>query len=215
VRNKTKIKLVLVDNHVLFRKGLKAILSDYSDFEVIGDFSNLHESLPLIQFGNIDILIIDTDFSKFSSKELKINEPGREKSTKVLALTLENSPIQNLNVITSGVDGYLLKDEEIEDLITNLKKIFEGKFVLSEKLNKNLVDLIQEKMNFPFHYILSEREFDVLRLVQDGLTNKEISQNLFLSENTVKTHLKHIFKKLSVKNRKDAIAKAKMWGIFK
>lgn len=214
MKNKEKIRLVLVDNHLLFRKGLKAIISDYTDFEVIGDFSNWRDCIPLLQNEKVDILVIDTNFSNFSANDFKKSVSKGIDFPKILALTFANSIFQSHEVITSGVDGYLLKDEEIENLIANLRKVHSGIFVLSEQLNQELISLIKEKTNFPFHYLLSEREFEVLKLVHEGLTNKEISQKLFLSENTVKTHLKHIYKKIAVKSRKDAILKAKMWGFF-
>jgi len=215
VQNKTELKIVLVDTHLLFRKGLKAIISDYPDFEVVGDFSTWKESIPIFQNEIVDILVIDTDFSEFSANELKTLVSKGNDYPKILALTFSNSMIQSLDVITSGVDGYLLKDEEIENLIAHLRNVCTGNFVLSEKLNNDVIGLIKEKSNFPFHFLVSEREFEVLKLVQDGLTNKEISQKLFLSENTIKTHLKHIYKKFSVKSRRDAIQKAKMWGFFR
>lgn len=212
---KTKLQLVLIDSHLLFRKGLKAIISDYPDFEVVGDFSTWKECILLLQNEKVDILILDTNFSEFSANEIKKLVSKGNDYPKIIALTFANSMIQSLDVITSGVDGYLLKDEEIDNLIANLKNAYTGNFVLSEKLNKDLIALIKEKTNFPFHFLLSEREFEVLKLVHAGLTNREISQKLFLSENTIKTHLKHIYKKFSVKSRKDAIQKAKMWGFFK
>lgn len=215
MQKKLNLKLVLVDSHLLFRKGLKAIISDYPDLEVVGDFSAWKDSIPLLQSNKIDILIIDTNFSEFSASEVKKFISNGFHNPKILALTFVNSIQQSLDVITSGVDGYLLKDEEIENLVENIRNVCAGNFVLSEKLNQDLIALIKEKTNFPFHYVLSEREFDVLKLIQDGFTNKEISMQLFLSENTVKTHLKHIYKKLSVKSRKEAIRKAKMWGFFK
>lgn len=213
--NKTKIKLLLVDNHVLFRKGLKAIISEFQDFEIIGDFSDLEDSIPLIHTGIVDIVVIDTDFTKVSFFDILELGSAHKRNTKFIALTFADSLNESLDVISSGVDGYLLKVEEIDDLILSLKKAYKGEFVLSDKLTNNLIDLIREKVNFPFHNLLSERELDVLRLVYSGYSNKQISQELFLSENTIKTHLKHIYNKFSVKNRKEAIVKAKMWGIFR
>ncbi len=212
---KSLIKLLLVDNHVLFRKGLKAILVDYPDFEIIGDFSDIKECIPLLQSEKVDIILIDTDFQKVSFKEIKNFDSDDLTTPKIVALTFANSINDSLDVISSGVDGYLLKDEEIEDLITFLKNACKGIFVLSEKLTNNLVNLVREKVEFPINFLLSDRELEVLKLVYSDYSNKQVSQTLYLSENTIKTHLKHIYNKLSVTSRKEAIIKAKLWGIFR
>lgn len=209
------IKLLLVDNHVLFRKGLKAILVDYPDFEIIGDFSDIKECIPLLQSEIVDIILIDTDFQNVSFREIKVLDSENQKTPKIVALTFANSLNDSLDVISSGVDGYLLKDEEIDDLITYLINTSKGIFVLSDKLVNNLVNLVRQKVEFPISFLLSERELEVLKLVFSGYSNKQVSQALYLSENTIKTHLKHIYNKLSVKSRKEAIIKAKLWGIFR
>lgn len=200
---------------MLFRKGLKAILVDYPDFEIIGDFSDIKECIPLLQSEIVDIILIDTDFQNVSFREIKVLDSENQKTPKIVALTFANSLNDSLDVISSGVDGYLLKDEEIDDLITYLINTSKGIFVLSDKLVNNLVNLVRQKVEFPISFLLSERELEVLKLVFSGYSNKQVSQALYLSENTIKTHLKHIYNKLSVKSRKEAIIKAKLWGIFR
>jgi DNA-binding NarL/FixJ family response regulator len=108
----------------------------------------------------------------------------------------------------------LLKNEEVDLIVDYLRKINAGRFMLSESMVEELVQLLIEKNEFPVHYYISEREMEVLKLLKTGLSNQQISKRLFLSENTIKTHIKHIFKKLSVSNRKDAIEKAILWGIL-
>jgi DNA-binding NarL/FixJ family response regulator len=209
-----KLKIILVDTHVLFRKGLKAILSDYTDFTVVSDFSNWNECIPNLLTEKVDIIIIDTDFSKFAKEEFPIFFKENNLHTKILALTLANSKKEVLSAIQTGINGYLLKNEEIDVLVQNLKRLHQGKFVVSDDLVEQIVQLIKVKNDFPFQYFLSERELDVLKLVNSGSSNKQISQSLFISENTVKTHIKHLFKKFSVNNRKDVVEKAKYWGII-
>ncbi|HSM26348.1 MAG TPA: response regulator transcription factor [Anaerolineaceae bacterium] len=215
VQTNEKIKIILIDHHVLFRKGLRAILNDYPSFEVVGDYSDWDEYQQKNFTADINILIVDTDFSQYTKEELRMKKNRINKTAKILALSFLNSHYDLLDALKTGVDGFLLKDEAIETLVDNLKKVHQGKFVLSEDLIEVLIRLLVEKNDFPFHNFLSKRELIVLEMLNSGFTNKQISQKLFLSENTIKTHLKHIFKKFSVNNRKKAVEKAKLWGILR
>lgn len=209
-----KIKIILIDHHVLFRKGLRAILNDNPSFEVVGDYSDWGDIFNKNTFSDVNICIVDTDFSKFSLEELPLVKNEINNTTRFLALSFLNSKYDLINAVKAGIDGFLLKDEAIENLFENLKKLHQGKFVLSESLIEHLVHLLVEKNDFPFHNFLSKRELVVLEMLDSGYTNKQISQKLFVSENTIKTHIKHIFKKFSVNNRKKALEKAKLWGIL-
>lgn len=210
-----KIKIILIDHHVLFRKGLRAILNDNPSFNVVGDYSDWEDILNTNTFSDVNICIIDTDFSKFSMGELRLDKNGINNTTRFLALSFLNSQYDLISAVKAGFDGFLLKDEAIENLFENLKKLHQGKFVLSESLIEHIVHLLVEKNDFPFHNFLSKRELVVLEMLDSGFTNNQISQKLFVSENTIKTHIKHIFKKFSVNNRKKAVEKAKLWGILK
>jgi DNA-binding NarL/FixJ family response regulator len=208
-----KIKVFLIDNHVLFRKGLCALLNDYSDLDVLGDVSTIQESLPLLAINPVDLVIIDTDLMQIDTLEIK-NLIDKKLSKRFVVLTLSKSRLEFLNALKSGINGYLLKNEEVDLIVDYLRKINAGRFMLSESMVEELVQLLIEKNEFPVHYYISEREMEVLKLLKTGLSNQQISKRLFLSENTIKTHIKHIFKKLSVSNRKDAIEKAILWGIL-
>lgn len=208
-----KIKVFLIDNHVLFRKGLCALLNDYSDLDVLGDVSTIQESLPLLAINPVDLVIIDTDLMQIDTLEIK-NLIDKKLSKRIVVLTLSKSRLEFLNALKSGINGYLLKNEEVDLIVDYLRKINAGRFMLSESMVEELVQLLIEKNEFPVHYYISEREMEVLKLLKTGLSNQQISKRLFLSENTIKTHIKHIFKKLSVSNRKDAIEKAILWGIL-
>ena len=214
MKNDKKIKIFLVDNHVLFRKGLRAILSDYSDINVIGDVSTYQECIPLLIKEPADLLVMDTDFQNLNAFEIRNEIIDKKLSTRVIALTLAITRLEFLNALKSGIYGYLLKDEEVDILVDCLRKIYNGRIIISEAMIEKLVHLLIEKNEFPVHFFISERELEVLQLLKTGLSNQQISKRLYISENTIKTHIKHIFKKLSVSNRKDAIEKAILWGIL-
>ena len=130
-------------------------------------------------------------------------------------MTLAKSRLEFLNSINAGIHGFILKDEEIDYLINCIKKIHSGRFIVSESMVDKLVELLIEKSEFPINLLISDRELEILRLIHNGFSNGQISNHLFLSENTIKTHIKHIYKKMSVSNRKEAIEKGILWGILK
>jgi len=215
MKNEKFISIFLIDNHALFRKGLKAILVDYPDFKVVGDTSTYLEAGSFLQENPVDLILIDTDFHTITNNEFSENILRKNLSKKVVALTLAKTRLEFLNAIKSGIQGYILKDEEIDYLIECLNKIHSGQFIVSESMVEKLVELLIEKSEFPIDVLISDREFEVLSLIKNGFSNVQISKHLFLSENTIKTHVKHIFKKMSVSNRKEAIEKGILWGILK
>jgi DNA-binding NarL/FixJ family response regulator len=215
MKNEKNIKIFLIDNHVLFRKGLKAVLADYPYIKIVGDASSYLEAESILQENPVDMVLIDTDFYIIKNNELSENLLKKNLTKKVVALTLAKSKLELLNAIKSGIQGYILKDEEIESLIECIKKIHAGRFIVSELMIEKLVELLIQKSEFPINLLISDRELEVLNFIQIGLSNSQIGKQLFLSENTIKTHIKHIYKKMSVSNRKEAIEKGILWGILK
>ncbi|PKO07433.1 MAG: hypothetical protein CVU41_01675 [Chloroflexi bacterium HGW-Chloroflexi-3] len=215
MKNEKSIRIFLIDNHALFRKGLKAILADVSNFKIVGDASSYHEAETILQENPVDMVLFDTDFYIIKNNEFSENILKNNLTKKVVALTFAKSRLEFLNAIKSGIHGYILKDEEIDYLIDCIYKIHAGRFIVSESMVEKLVKLLIEKSEFPINLIISDRELEVLSLIQNGYSNSQIGKHLFLSENTIKTHIKHIYKKMSVSNRKEAIEKGILWGILK
>ena len=215
MKNENSIRIFLIDNHALFRKGLKAILADYPNFDIIGDSSNYLQAESILQENPVDMILIDTDFYTIKNNEFSENFLNKNLTKKIVALTFAKSKLEFLNAIKSGIHGYILKDEEIEYLIVCIEKIHSGRFIISESMVDKLVELLIQKSEFPINFLISDRELEVLNLIQNGYSNSQIGKHLFLSENTIKTHIKHIYKKMSVSNRREAIEKGILWGILK
>jgi len=210
----SKIKILLVDDNSLFRKGLKAIFTDYPELQVIGDLSTVQNAEELLSKEIIDIVLVDSDFRTIDIWNQLKSIKSKYKSLKIVIFSLRKSKLEFLNAIRVGIDGYFLKNDEIEELIQNIRKVVSGEFIISDELIKILVDLVIDKHEIPTQSLISERELQVLRCIQQGYSNSQISKEIFLSENTIKTHIKHIFKKLSVNTRKDAVEKGILWGIL-
>lgn len=212
---KEKINIFLIDGHSLFRKGLKAILSDNPDFVVKGDITSLNEKDVILACQPIDIILIDTDFIKSDLFETINYLKVKKLTKKIVVLTLNKSKLSLINNFRMGIDGYLLKDDEVEELSSKIIRSNAGNFIISDKLMPTIIEMLLEKNDIPIEGLISERELQVLEHIQKGYSNKQISDKLFISENTIKTHIKHIFKKFAVSNRKDAIEKGILWGILK
>lgn len=212
--NKKQIKIFLIDENVLFRKGLCAILSDYPDFHVTGDAPNLTTGGLFLKNHTVDLVLIDLDLNQAQENELYNKIIKKNLSKKVVILTLSTSKPAFLNAIKSGINGFLLKNEEVDHLLECLKKINDGKFIVSESMISQLVEFVVEKNEFPKKKLLSDRELEVLIFLKDGFSNSQISKKLFVTENTIKTHIKHIYKKMSVSNREAAVQRGILWGIL-
>lgn len=214
MKDEKTIRIFIVDNHALFRKGLKAILADFPHFTVVGDTPGYLEAESILEENPVDVMLIDTDFFAIKNRDFFDNILEKKLTKKIVALTLSKSRLEFINAIKSGIHGYILKDEEIDYLIDCIFKIHAGRFIVSESMVEKLVELLITKSEFPINLLISDREKEVLSLIQNGFSNSQISKHLFLSENTIKTHIKHIYKKMSVSNRKEAIEKGILWGIL-
>ncbi len=240
--NKKKIKIMLVEDHVLTRIGLKVSLEKYSNIEVIAETANGREAVELAEKKKPDLIIMDIGLIEFDGIEAtkKIKEIAPH--IKVIMLTSHESEREILASLASGADGYCLKDTSPEQLYNAVESVYEGNAWLSsqvaEKVLRNLYgkeisqikqsELIKKIENpaqnnqngavkQPTSKIpiipLSERELEVLRLIVDGKSNQQIAEGLFVTLATVKTHVRSILNKLSVDDRTQAAVKAMREGL--
>ncbi len=199
----SKIKILIVDDEKLIRKGLKIIISSYEDLEVIGDCSNGYEALEFCKTNNVDLVLMDIRMKicdgVLGTRLIK----EFDKSICVLVLTTFNDDEYIKNAIKFGASGYLLKDSSDEVLYEGIKSSFYGNIVFDKNVADKIIstenvvclDKIIEKFN------LTKKEIDIISLIADGLTNKEISGKLFLSEGTIKNNVTNILSKLNLRDR--------------
>ena len=235
--NKSKIKLMLVEDHVLTRIGLKVSLEKYSNIEIIAETANGREAVELAKGKNPDLIIMDIGLVELDGIETTKRIKQANPNIKVIMLTSHESEREILASLASGADGYCLKDTAPEQLYTAIGSVYEGNAWLSsqvaEKVLRNLcgkdvsqikqVDFnkktedIREKNPTKSYCIptipLSERELEVLKLIVDGKSNQDIAGKLFVTLATVKTHVRSILNKLSVDDRTQAAVKAMREGI--
>lgn len=199
------IKVMLADDHVLMREGIRQLLEFDGSIEVIGEASDGEECLQKLEKVKPDVLLLDINMPKLNGIEV-LEEIKRKKiNVKVLILTVHNEVDYLIRAVDIGVDGYILKDSESAELKKAIMTVMDGESYIQPKLipmlNKRLItrDSDKEKLES-----LTGREKEVLIEVANGMFNKEIATSLYISERTVKNHISNIFKKLDVSDRTQA-----------
>ena len=210
----SKIRIVIIEDHRLFREGLRLILNGEESFEIVGEAANGLQAIDVISGLKPNVVLLDITMPELSGIEvipiIKQKSPG----TKALMLTASKDETKILKSLKAGAKGYLSKNTTTSDLIKAIKVVNKGQLWVERKLvaryfNGDITaDIGREDRQENPKKDLTPREQDVLRLLIKGSTNKEIANDLFISEKTVKSHLNKIFKKLNVSRRLDAILTA-------
>ena len=199
------IKIMIADDHSMIREGLRSLLELEEEIEVIAEAENGEDCLNKINMYNPDVLLLDIDMPKKNGLQVLKSFQEQEIIQKVLVLTVHDQIEYLMEAMESGANGYILKDSEFKELKKAILAIWEGKTYIPS----TLLPLMESKMlrrNADAEKIdnLTKRELEVLKLLAVGMYNKEVAQNLDISERTVKNHVSNIFKKLEVTDRTQA-----------
>jgi len=209
-----KVRLVVVDDHALFRAGLVSLLSTVPEFEIVGEAGDGLEGLAVVERTDPDIILLDVNMPIMSGVEM-IEALQERQNLHILMLTVSKHDEDLFGAIAAGADGYLLKDAEPEELRRSINLVAEGKSVLSPEVTHRVFKAISSSRGIPLEVALSKREMDVLHCLAQGMTSAQIASELFISENTVKTHVRHILEKLEASNRAEAVSRAIQLGIIR
>lgn len=193
-----KMKVLIIDDHPLMRRGIKQLVELDEAFEVIADAGNGNEGISLALQQSPDLIILDLNMKGLSGLDTLRALRQEEVDARIVILTVSDAKNDVFALIDAGADGYLLKDTEPDTLLKQLKQIAQGEVILSDSI-KNLL-LERHSVNEPIHS-LTDREMDVLQLIATGLSNKQIAGELFISEETVKVHIRNLLRKLNVHSR--------------
>jgi len=202
-----KQSILVVDDHQLVLDGLVSIVREMDDFEIIGSARNGKEGLTLSETMNPNIVLMDIDMPIMNGLEATRRIKQLSNETKVIILTMHNEASLIKKVMDIGADGYLLKNSDRDEFHNALCSVSKGKSYFSSEVTQLLLDPTARK-NPSFEIDkdtiqlskLTERELDVLKLISEGLSNKEIGEKLFISHRTVDTHRTNLMKKLDVHN---------------
>jgi DNA-binding NarL/FixJ family response regulator len=208
-----QIRIVVVDDHALFRRGLVGLLAEMDGFQVIGEASNGQDALAVIAEQNPDIVLMDVNMPELSGIQALAALRQQGMAMPVLMLTISENEEDLIGAIRAGANGYLLKNAEPETLRNTIKQVVAGKAVLAPEVTAQVFRLVRSGQ-FDLAELLTEREVEVLQYLSHGLTTAQTGIEMFISENTVKTHIRHILEKLEVSNRAEAVARATQLGLL-
>ncbi len=198
------MRLLVADDHPVVRTGIQGMLSGQPDFEVVGEAADGREAVALAGELLPDVVLMDLRMPEMNGVEAIAEIRAAHPEMAVLVLTTYDSDADILRAIESGATGYLLKDTPREELFRAVRLAAEGKSPLAPNVTARLMQRVRE----PAAETLSGREVEVLELVAQGTSNKEIAKRLWISETTVKSHMLHIFEKLGVTDRTAAVTEA-------
>lgn len=199
-------KIILADDHQIVLDGLQEILETVPEFKVTGQAKNSRVLLSLLGEQPPDLILLDLNMPGKDGLEMLEEIKARFPAVKILVLTMYNSPEIVRRALSLGADGYLLKDHGRDELIFAMREVLAGRHFVSEQV-KHHADETREPFrdHFSTKTTLTEREREILRLIANSYTNKEIGDKLFISEFTVATHRRNLKRKLHADNTADLI----------
>lgn len=200
----SQIRLIIADDHPVVRAGLRTMLSKEADLLLVGEASTGSEAVEQVLRLRPDVVLMDLRLPGLDGATATAQLRTHGLPTAVLILTTYESTVDILRAIEAGATGYLLKDAQSEELLAAIRAVAQGKAVLAPTVATRLVHQVSK----PAKTALSTRELEVLALVAQGASNKEIARALHVSEATVKSHLLHLFGKLEVSDRTAAVTVA-------
>lgn len=213
----SKIKIMLAEDHVLVREGTKEMLDREEDIDVVAEAGDGEEAVRLATEQDLDIVIMDIALPKLNgieaTKQIKEISPG----TAILVLTAYDDDEYVFALLEAGAAGYLLKDVSTDELVEAIRAVQAGESMLHPAIARKVVNRfsrhVEAEEETPLEE-LTEREIEVLQLAGKGITNREIADSLSISHRTVQAHLSHIFSKLGVGSRTEAVVYALRKGLI-
>ena len=205
------IRVLIADDQPLFRKGINAVLSDEPDIEVVGHAEDGDEAISMAEDTTPDVVLMDVRRPRMDGIEAAREIHDRVPSAKILMLTVSDEDQDLFEAIKSGACGYLLKEVSVEEVADSVRAVVQGQTLISPSMASKLLTefvaldkRVTEKHKYPSP-TLTTRELEVLKLVAKGMSNREIADELYISENTVKNHVRNILEKLHLHSRMEAV----------
>lgn len=207
-----KIKVLIADDHAVVREGTRQILEQEPDIQVLAEAADGDEAIRLVAATQPDVVIMDVSMPRVdgisATKQIKVQHP----KTAVLVLSAYDDDQFVFSLLEAGAAGYLLKSVRGQELVEAIRAVHAGESVLHPAVARKVLNHFVPAAGKPTRQrpaeVLSERELDVLRLASQGLSNQDIADKLCLSLRTVQAHFSHIFNKLQVSSRTEAVVRA-------
>jgi len=203
------IRVVVVDDQELFRRGLIMLLGVEADIKVVGEAGDGISAAALVASVVPDIVLLDVRMPKRTGLEACIEIKQLVPAARIIMLTVSDEEADLYEAVKNGASGYLLKDSSIDEVAQAVRVVAEGQSLISPSMAVKLLDEFKEMSRTDRDQVptprLTDRELEVLRLVATGLNNREVAKQLFISENTVKNHVRNILEKLQLHSRMEAV----------
>lgn len=191
------MRIFLTDDHAMLLGGLIKILSVESDFEIVGTAGTVKDTLDAFTQKNVDLLITDYNLPDDDGLALVRRVKSKYPHVKIIVLSMHDEAHLIKEILKEGIDGYILKKDSHEELVNAVRAIKNGKVYLSSDVNSMLMQGLHSNED---QKLLTDREREILKLIAKEFTNKEMAEELFISERTVETHRKNIFRKTGTNN---------------
>jgi two-component system, NarL family, response regulator DevR len=212
------IRIAIVDDHQVVREGLRAMLQDEPDFQIVGERSTADDITEFVAETRPDVVLLDARLPGTSGPAACRLIVRTHPEVKVIILTVYSDDALVEESIKAGARGYIIKDIERFELKQAIRAVCRGEAVLSPEIAGKLLERVRTQLDStktaPARPALSEKQAEILRLISEGFSNREIAGRIHLSENTVKSHLQEIFSKLGVRNRVEAAVTAARTGLI-
>ncbi|MGI8646595.1 MAG: response regulator [Nocardioides sp.] len=212
------IRVLVVDDQELFRRGITMLLTAEPGIEVVGEAGDGLEGAALAESTAPDVVLLDVRMPRRSGIEACVDIKQAVPSAKILMLTVSDEEADLYEAVKSGASGYLLKDSSIDEVAQAVRVVADGQSLISPSMAVKLIDEFKalarpEREQVP-GLRLTDRELQVLKLVAKGMNNREISKQLYISENTVKNHVRNILEKLQLHSRMEVVMYAVREKLF-
>jgi DNA-binding NarL/FixJ family response regulator len=212
------MRVLIVDDHILFREGLVGLLRSQADIQVIGECGAVCEAIEKARALKPDVILMDFSLPDGTGLEASRAILKELPDTQIIFLTVHENDDQMISAVRSGAKGYLLKNLSVNKLLASLRALERGEAAISRTMMARVLEEFANSAPQPRSEPspllgLTAREIEVLQELADSITNQEIAGRLFISENTVKNHIHNILDKLNLRNRREAIEFARKNGL--
>lgn len=211
-----KATIIIIDDHPLLRKGIRQLIEDEDDLELVAEASGAEEGIRLALEHDPDLILLDLNMPETNGIEALKQLRAEGVTARIVMFTVSDHEEDVVVALKSGADGYLLKDMEPEDLLEQLRQAALGKMVVSERLTTLLAEALRNQRTRPAGpdiANLTAREMQIMRLIAEGLSNKMIARRLDVTEGTVKVHVKNLLKKMQLRSRVEVAVWAVQEGV--
>lgn len=201
-----KTRVLIIDDHPLFRRGVSQLLGLADNFEVVGEAASGQEGIELARSLDPDLILLDLNMKGMGGLETLGTLRDMEVDARIILITVSNAPEDLVAAIRAGSDGYILKDNEPDEILRLIEAAMHGQTAISPELTSLLASALREErvVEQRSHASLTERESAILKCLAAGMSNKLIGRELDIMESTVKVHIRNLLKKLKFRSRVEA-----------